>query len=1523
MAKKLNRNLIGGLTAFGMIIVAAAGFVLLANLPGHDPKLYETQAKDLEAKGEFNRAGQTFMRAYNRDPQKNPQYLIDAAKCALEEGSIRDVRELISMARVKDPMLRSAADMSLGMELELAKLFGGSTQWNRVLTESQKLLKIEDQSVVGRVALALAYFNLEEQDSSFVDKSKPALIDANKLQPGNSDIIEALTRKQIAGVMEKASSGARDEAKKQGAETIDMITESLSRVTDKSSKQYSDLDRTRSLCRILLGSIRSILDQALVKQGLEELETLVAQDKSGPDTAILLAMTKAGQVPSEVKVDLPAAEAVLQKAIESWPDEGRLYSSLAQVIQLQRIMEADEATRIKLLDKEAALYRTALERVPRSKHFKKYRNNDLRNMFFRELFLQDINKVRTPDTSEDKKKEALASAQEWLNKIKQEEDPEFMVVRFMTATLEHSRGEIIAAIKDAEAADRQMGASQDILLQILLAELYMQQKQWGSAKKALDKAIRLRRDSGVLYLSLARVHLSMNQPALALTVLKTTAPDSVRKYLESNQDAIKARVEAYRQMNQFQLATDESKKLKDQGPDAIIREAQLLVLAEHYGEAESQLKALIEKDNNQENAVRILVQMYIDTHRETDARKMLESLSTAQPKNRLYRGLQLNLLEGDAATKDKKMLEFLKEEPDTLTRELSVADFYASREKYTDAMTHLDLAEQKAPKDAGVIDRQLRVAMAAKDWDRSNKYVLRDAELNLDGTEGKIAQGRLALAKKELDKAIELMRAGLTIYPSFSMGWTYLAEAYLVKGNRVDAKSALLKALEIDPTNAFANRGMADISMREGDNAGSRKYLDAASKLLKNEPWVKRTQEILKEKENPQEGISVRENQRKENPKDLENLVLLSRLYGDPKIKQFDKATETYREALKVSNNDLVLARELAMFLGREDVNRPSEGEALLAELLRNEQKNPQRALISVALGQFCESQKQLATADRHFRFAVEIDPSKEILDAVAQFSARTNRYKEAVEYYNRLLQVAKDDPKTVQTTKSRICALLLAMGDLEEAKKHVDEYVRLYPDDSEGIIYEGAYHRIGGDIQKAKQAFDRQLQRQPDNAIALWQRGQLSMLQGRWQSAVDDLQKAKAYDPDGFLYQHRIALANALIETDQAGQAIAELKSILEIKPEEDSVAEALIDAYCRVSPPRYQEAENLLIIQARRRPKEYKWYMLQGQVAEKRPDNYAKAAEAYEKAADIGRYKPEIIRALFRAYKKADMAGAIITYADTKLSTRMLTSMPLELSALAWAYWRQGQPDQALEKFDQAMFAAGQDFITYSRVINDMIACLGRDKTLQRVMDQAQKDPENVEKQKALVHMLHSDRKLDEAIEVCNKVIKLAVRNEDKVFALVGQGMILEQQKKFDEARLKYEAALKINQEEPTALNNLAYLLVDRMKKPREALPYAEQANRLRKRMDANVLDTLGWVQAENSLLRDAAGTLLRAMEMDHDNVAVQYHLGIVHRRLGELDEARARLKSAQKLAKSEEDKEFLPKITQELTDLDSHGK
>ena len=71
------------------------------------------------------------------------------------------------------------------------------------------------------------------------------------------------------------------------------------------------------------------------------------------------------------------------------------------------------------------------------------------------------------------------------------------------------------------------------------------------------------------------------------------------------------------------------------------------------------------------------------------------------------------------------------------------------------------------------------------------------------------------------------------------------------------------------------------------------------------------------------------------------------------------------------------------------------------------------------------------------------------------------------------MLDNDSSDAGVVQRTKSRMIAILLATGDLDRARGMIDEYLKMYPDDPQGMIFEGAWHRIAGDIEKAEEAYE------------------------------------------------------------------------------------------------------------------------------------------------------------------------------------------------------------------------------------------------------------------------------------------------------------------------------------------------------------------------------------------------------------------------------------------------------------------
>jgi tetratricopeptide (TPR) repeat protein len=269
---------------------------------------------------------------------------------------------------------------------------------------------------------------------------------------------------------------------------------------------------------------------------------------------------------------------------------------------------------------------------------------------------------------------------------------------------------------------------------------------------------------------------------------------------------------------------------------------------------------------------------------------------------------------------------------------------------------------------------------------------------------------------------------------------------------------------------------------------------------------------------------------------------------------------------------------------------------------------------------------------------------------------------------------------------------------------------------------------------------------------------------------------------------------------------------------------------------------------------------------------------------------------------------------YMAEKLSEQQLEHMPLQLADLAWAFYQIGQKDKAYEWFDRALAAAGEDFMSYTNVARAMTDVIPKTEALARISGQAKADGANIERQKALVHMFYLNGRPQDALETAKSVGKLAVRDQDIVFAHLAQGMLLEQLNRAAEAQPHYEAVLKIDPKQPIALNNIAYLLGDTLKKPAESLPYAQQAVRADPN-NANVLDTLGYMLLLNNRVGEAMGALLRAKDIDKENVAVHYHLGLAFQKKNDPEEAKLWLLKARELAQKKGDEENKPKINKAL--------
>ncbi len=115
---------------------------------------------------------------------------------------------------------------------------------------------------------------------------------------------------------------------------------------------------------------------------------------------------------------------------------------------------------------------------------------------------------------------------------------------------------------------------------------------------------------------------------------------------------------------------------------------------------------------------------------------------------------------------------------------------------------------------------------------------------------------------------------------------------------------------------------------------------------------------------------------------------------------------------------------------------------------------------------------------------------------------------------------------------------------------------------------------------------------------------------------------------------------------------------------------------------------------------------------------------------------------------------------------------------------------------------------------------------------------------------------------------------------------GQILQSQGSTDTAVRQYEEILKLNQDNPVALNNLAWEYA-KAGKP-GAVELAERAHQLLPN-NSSVMDTLGWILYLQDDLRQSLPYLQKAAELTPDNGEIQYHLATVLAGLGNSKEAK----------------------------------
>lgn len=1506
--KRLNKNLVGGLTIVGMLLAVSVVAVATMNVARKDPQLLATRAAEFEKRGEFKNAIDQFRRAFNVN--KEAKYLVDASRCAYSFGELRDAIALLNMAQAQSPDDPDVLNALLERYWELRK--AGLQQWDVVLKQADALLAKQPDNLLALASKSEALEANAHKDPLNLQKSEEILAKAMQINPTDYRVAlihgMRILNKGIQEARDVNARGKRDEADKILAETRKKALALFKPAVDANP---GDADLATTLAQLLVDN-----DQR--DDGRAVLEKAVASDPTDPDLRFSLAkfhQLEAERLRTEkaptaaVDAEISAALESINKAIELDPTLYRGFATRAQINRMKWEQSGRWDKERLACEKEmlesfiSGLRDTVGTRTVRAVLAERDRSRTVVEAFDLAMAFYGA----AADAAE--KAQSIEYAKRFYSDAKTQ-FPESFIVPLMeghVAVLENDTQTAIKAFRTADEKLADGGGAYSRMAKEQLARLYLETQETGLSMKYTDAAIQMYLTQNVappkwLWLNKSQLLLSLDKGQEALDVLETTKrqwgeePDWLALHaraltlLGRNEEAKK----------NLQIAAKSDTRFK-------VEQARVLATEKDYAGSEAILREILNEEPANIAALRLIVQVMMANNRNKEASAYMEELAgkvAAEKPKSIINAFKVLLQTDNKDEREAKLLEIIGQISDPAQRAMEHINYWMTRGNYANAANYADELEKvRGANDLDTCQVQFELAIQLKQLDKAEKYATKLGELNADKVGGARYRGQLLFAKGELDKALSEYRIAERELPTDSGLKVQIAQALLsfAEPRYDDALEVLNKALEFDPRDFYANKLTYIVYEDMNRKMEGIKYLEMAAKLNPRDPFIVERQKLLEEENDPKKGIAWREPKRQEDPFDVENLLRLAELYN--RVDEYDKANECLQKSLELEPDNRAVGHiAAAIFAERKKLE---EGEQFLrkyAELREGSNKVGALLLLGRFLDRleaFDKGGEAISQADAMVDGVTDVDEKrKRRLKLAAAFEVgehlnRAGKTEEMVSAYQRALQWSDNDPATDQQIHLNVLRGLLTLKKMPEFDKTMAEYAKAYPNDARAMKLQAEQYMILNKADEARESLIRVLSLAPNDAWALFMRGRIAIDQQRFNDAKEDLLKAKAAAPKAFHFGHRVELARVYEFLEQYNLAEAEMREIFKDSGGDEGTALQILRLLINTNQlPKAQEFVNEQIAKDPRIPF---WPYQLGRILLEQKE-YSAAVTSLKRALELTEGKnPSVLADYLNAMTKANRAKeAIQAYEATKPELRT----PQVMATVGEAYLKGNQKPKAIDVYGQAMLTGSLRSVEeLSFAVSQAVAQLGFDDGM-NVLRQAIKiatDKKNTDAVQQLEVSLarafaQTDdvSKLQEARNLVDKLMgTLAKDSRLYVECQLITARLEEAYGDFEKAAKTYIGILDHEPNLPAVLNNLAYLLADRLNRAKEAVPYAERA-RTNAGLNPNVFDTLGWVYFLDGQTQKAETALQESLRLDPQNNAAMFHLGRLFAAAGRKAEA-----------------------------------
>ncbi len=1491
MARRVNKTFVIGL---GIVLLLLAGtvsvIVISKSIKDQDPAVLAKRAAEAETAGDIKSAMTFTLKAAEAASKKgtgNADVLymklgdLYMSQSGKDPNLFAAARKMWEKAQSENPKNMNARQRLLEESFKFAAFFRQQpTAWSQLEDAAKRVLALDPANFNARIYAAEAI--IETLDSSSLEnvvvprlkEARSHLAAAEKVSPDSPDQVILAARLFLIESARASQIG-------QAAQAKTLRNQSLALLVEYTKKHPDEPTAHVALAQLYARLREPVAATAIMDQAYKA-------NPKNPNVVYNYAELNRVAYPDR-------AEAALKNLVAESPTQIETRFRLATFYQNAR-----------RLPESVAEFKTILESGGNSAGIEGLKRSNWDLQAYYNVIWLSMDTAQQIGLTTPEGQNSLNQSADYLDRFRKLR-PNNPLLDVLDGRMLLLRGNIPQAIAALKKADVNLGSSEFsqhwLNVKWKLAEAYKAQMEWGNTLAYLDQIQAKIPNYIPVLLEKAQV---LNRIAEYLKALELVNAVLSTKGEENNQAAIRIKAGAQLGLNLTEEYKKTMARLND-APSILLETARVELMSGDPQGALEPLERFLQNDPNNLVALNMAAVANIQLDRKDQALKWASHGLEISPKNTQFQMIK-EMLEKpnvDPLVIQKTVIENIEDE---YTRNMALAAFYSRAGDRKSELEKLYAAE-KLPDSSGdrgrqqtseLVDRIFTVLMnnslaasikpaeKAEMFDTAKRYVEKAERLNLDGVNGKLYQGRLEIARGDKKMGINTLEQAVAARPDFSMAHTVLGQAYLDSGLLDAALAEFQKAIDQKPDNVMALKGAIILLERRVDPGSQNLTKNYLKQALTFAPRDRQLLIFADSIIDPAAALAQRQATYKRNPEDADNVRRLALLYvrfGNElrrhaldnqspahekrAVEQFTSAATILKELADKSPNDLILADNLARMY--RETQRTSDAILVYQRFIESKDQSVRYEALRM-LGDMYRSLAQPSEAITTYKQAIESQPpgKNEAQRSLADTYFDQDDMKNAEILYSDIFTGSAKDMKVLR----RWIETLVRQEKYVQAMELLDQQILAKnPGDEEGLVLKGFAQFRQRKAKDALESFNRVLDKNPGNLDALHYRALSQFfLQGDLAQAARDLIRIREQNKNAI--NSRLLLARVYRLARKYAEASSEYRDVVALRPELTQARLeyadyllSLVELQTKMPPDSAtdyavslrsakpaESAQYLLDDSVRLFPDQVIWRVMQGNLMALRK-NTAAAQKILEAAFKASGENPSAASAYLKALLDARNFDEVI-----QLSSRLLATRPDYgdyYIKRGTAYGAVQKPELALADFDKALALASKDLNLFLNVVRQTSAAVQVEPTIKHLSERLKAAPTDLPSRVGLAQSYLTANRFAEAFTTIEPLLKDPTTATIRPMLLRLAALALYQNKQFDKSLALYEELIKLEPEDLEALNNLAFLLAEDLKRPADGLVYADRAIKvLRTRPvdivyvnNGNLLDTYGWVKFLNN--------------------------------------------------------------------------